>query len=656
LFWIYKCWFLILKKQKNLSKAENIYKKFLFPSYERSHKFKNKITTFSVILHSKNKEISSKIDRYSDKFLSLLNNILIEEIKMSRQVLNQAQIRCSEIKRNKPKRLGQYCENKHIDILQKLDINEDDSSLSDLEDEILKTCQLQTDPIVYKTQQIVNNISLNKTALPIIFEIKKEKKFSDPVSVVVTEKNTSRKNEMDIDEMIPQNNQYIKQHETLETMASIFTSSPSCSPTQIYSSSSMVHPTCSTKIILPPSLIVPTLKTNFLINDETSSNTKNSIISEKFSEFHKFSKFTEYAQESKEFQPLINLNKEIGLETCHDSRKISNAQMDVDHDIMAVDEDIDETNNYESDVYFSNEISNLRREKSILYSIETQSQINNLSNCKNTFKNPKIYKIDPTLEKCSTFNSYNKPFIPKIRAKEKLKNLVPFLRDFKPKFLKKENIDKKILRKFRNFVKILCKLSPELVSIHNDKNFWKNFTTINLLPPMRYDDDLGIRIEFKSFNTKYLLWLFSKDGCAKLYKDFVTKSGDQILHDFVASYDLKNNLTEDCIIEKLKYYIYAIPEIYSKRANIIEGTTFENYTNGNLTYLTKINSEEILASYLGADLSLSNLNTFNLNNFAETTYPRCGKKITDRYLDDYDNGESYCNFADQSFDSIPSVE
>ena len=53
----------------------------------------------------------------------------------------------------------------------------------------------------------------------------------------------------------------------------------------------------------------------------------------------------------------------------------------------------------------------------------------------------------------STFNKYKKR-PKKYRKEEKaFRKTVPFLRDFNLKFLKKENIDKKIFRKFRNYIK-----------------------------------------------------------------------------------------------------------------------------------------------------------------------------------------------------------
>ena len=55
------------------------------------------------------------------------------------------------------------------------------------------------------------------------------------------------------------------------------------------------------------------------------------------------------------------------------------------------------------------------------------------------------YLNDP----CSNFNKYNRQVLPKIqKSKERFKNSIPFLKEFNPKFLKKENIDKKFSENF----------------------------------------------------------------------------------------------------------------------------------------------------------------------------------------------------------------
>jgi hypothetical protein len=250
--------------------------------------------------------------------------------------------------------------------------------------------------------------------------------------------------------------------------------------------------------------------------------------------------------------------------------------------------------------------------------------------------------IDPKLDISSNWNHYSRKFIPPVnKVKDRLKDKVPFLRDFNPKFLKKENIDKKILRKFRNYVKAIYKDFREQLGCF-DIEFWKDFSNLNLLPPMRYTDVYS-EIEFKSFNVNYMQWLFSKSGTVELYKEFVNKIGHDLLQNFIDSYDLMNTI-EVGIVDKLKFYIYNIHEIYAdKRKKYLENGSLYNFS-----MTTQLQSEDVLEHYLG---DFHNNNTFRLNNFEPILYPRCGKKFTDDLKEGAFNFDMNC-----SMDSIQSVE
>jgi len=205
--------------------------------------------------------------------------------------------------------------------------------------------------------------------------------------------------------------------------------------------------------------------------------------------------------------------------------------------------------------------------------------------------NDKLFEEQIQRDPNSNYNYYSRQYIPKSNKKsEKFKNMIPFLRDFNPKFLKKENIDKKILRKFRNFVKSFMEnneLSGKIYSRLNSMDemkkaiclefekfkdfiFLKKFYKQNLLPPMSFcDDSNNICIEFKSFNTNYMLWLFSQDGVSEVYKLFTDSFGNEILNDFVLSYNLEfvNKKSEAGIIQTLKDYIFSIEKIYTTASN-----------------------------------------------------------------------------------------
>lgn len=131
-----------------------------------------------------------------------------------------------------------------------------------------------------------------------------------------------------------------------------------------------------------------------------------------------------------------------------------------------------------------------------------------------------------------------------------IKDKHPFLRLFKPKFMKKENIDKTILRKFRNYMKKIDKETPFEVN-----SMKKNFIELNFFPTFTYDG-----MEFKSFNSNYFIWLFSHKEIYYEYSEFVIDNNNSILENFIDKYDLHN--IEADVIPHLKTYIENLNSLY----------------------------------------------------------------------------------------------
>ena len=246
--------------------------------------------------------------------------------------------------------------------------------------------------------------------------------------------------------------------------------------------------------------------------------------------------------------------------------------------------------------------------------------INNMNKKKNNNFNDNFIN-----DSYSNFNKYSRDYLPKISFKnERFKNSDPFLKNFNPKFLKKENIDKKIFRKFRNFVKEKFQKEPNNIIFSFESEFWKNFCFTNLLPPMKYKD-----YEFKSFNTKYFLWLFSRFGSVNLFKQFIEEKGNLVIENFINEYNLENS-TEINIIEKLKEYLNRIPIIYSKTknsndnyVNLMEKTYSFDFNNLEDTYLgiKDFNDDPTInVFYTNFNFDLNEKNNLNLDNEKEDEY------------------------------------
>lgn len=143
-----------------------------------------------------------------------------------------------------------------------------------------------------------------------------------------------------------------------------------------------------------------------------------------------------------------------------------------------------------------------------------------------------------------------------------------FFKDFNFKFSKRENIDKCILRKSRKFLKEKLKTNKLDLSKLNlsvvDKKFWVNFINNNCFPPMSYtDEETGKTFDFKSFNTSYIIWLFSHKGADQIFELYLQESFESVIEHFVKNYELKDQ--EE--ISLLSYYISIFHKFYSSQNN-----------------------------------------------------------------------------------------
>ena len=258
--------------------------------------------------------------------------------------------------------------------------------------------------------------------------------------------------------------------------------------------------------------------------------------------------FTE-SQNDEQFKPLIVQEKQINKDKIIQDKKnktIENNKIDL-----------------------SNNNENKTQENTVDY-IEIKNENDNQKennsfneNEKEKGKDKKIVcykKYDILTDPNSNFNNFTKKFNVENNSKKRFRDIHPFLKAFNPKFLKKENIDKKIFRKFRKFFKNLYKENKNSPIFSKNVFFWKKFYTQNLLPPVKIENN-GEIIEHKSFNTQYLIWLFNQEGATELFKLFLKKESENVVNNFINEYNL-NKSNEPNIIEKLKQYMEYIPEIY----------------------------------------------------------------------------------------------
>ena len=229
------------------------------------------------------------------------------------------------------------------------------------------------------------------------------------------------------------------------------------------------------------------------------------------------------------------------------------------------------------------------------------------------------YLTDPN----SNYNNFSKKYEIKTNPKKRFRDIHPFLKTFNPKFLKKENIDKKIFRRFRKFVKSLYKKNKNLPVFIKNPLFWRKFYVKNLLPPVKIVlNHNGNLIEHKSFNTQYLIWLFNQEGTTELFEMFAKNELEFVINNFIEEYDLSES-KEPGIIEKIKQYIKYIPEIYGEQNQSKEVILEENLQNFEINYPNNKDEEDLDS----IDSGISSSNPFNLKfdeigkkDFKETPY------------------------------------
>ena len=160
------------------------------------------------------------------------------------------------------------------------------------------------------------------------------------------------------------------------------------------------------------------------------------------------------------------------------------------------------------------------------------NNIQNNLNDDNTFEFNKLYLSDEdtnsSLKKES--NQINENSIISTEISNKNNNLnendtlykkLPILSSFKPKYAKRETIDKKIIRIFRQFIINQYKKKKFNPSISKDYSFFINLINFNILPPIDFMDvSANEKVSFKSFNSKFLFWFLIKMELKNYIKHF----------------------------------------------------------------------------------------------------------------------------------------
>lgn len=244
--------------------------------------------------------------------------------------------------------------------------------------------------------------------------------------------------------------------------------------------------------------------------------------------------------------------------------------------------------------------------------------------------------INPRADPSSNFYIYEKYTVPKRQIiLETITDKFPLLKNFRPKYTKRENIDKKIIRKFKIYLKHQYKrkiIDFEETGI--DKLFWIMFINGNIFPPMKFlDTTTNELVEFKSCNSNYLVWIFSKNSASVFYRQFVLYKFNDTFQEIKLDYNIKdpNELAQ------LDYYIKNMDNVFlnSKIINEIDYNKYNNQsTKVNTIYGDENNNPNYVASFKNEDYEHVNDNNDSnkIVNYFQQDIEKQKNKELERYL------------------------
>jgi hypothetical protein len=130
-------------------------------------------------------------------------------------------------------------------------------------------------------------------------------------------------------------------------------------------------------------------------------------------------------------------------------------------------------------------------------------------------------------------------------------------------FTKRENLDKKIIRGFRKYLNMKKRQLTAIINNSGCSDFWNHFISCNLFPPFEYYDfSLDQKVNFKSFNYAYIMWIFSHNMGSDLFQIFNKENIRTLISYYILNFEIKENERD-----LLKEYIENFHTIFSTEIN-----------------------------------------------------------------------------------------
>lgn len=282
------------------------------------------------------------------------------------------------------------------------------------------------------------------------------------------------------------------------------------------------------------------------------------------------------------FQPFISFVEE----SCNNCNNNNNNNCCYDNNELYNSNSINNSNN--NYCYNYESFDNV---KSISFTNENN---NNNSNSNNYLfsgkKSRRSFKNNNNNNSTNNYSNYNRDSINNsksnnINLNNNNESRKKKIKEFHFREIKRENVDKKIIRKFKKFLKGENHnvKNPELIHYLNNSEFWSDFINKKLMPPFHYEKE---KKTFKSFNTLYLQWFFEHKFAKELYDIFLNYRFSSLILMLKDCYFLSEG-NEDLTL--LKVYVKTLPEIYGENKN---SNNNENGANEDIDIEEEDNSNE----------------------------------------------------------------
>ena len=200
------------------------------------------------------------------------------------------------------------------------------------------------------------------------------------------------------------------------------------------------------------------------------------------------------------------------------------------------------------------------------------------------------------------------------------------LKSYNFKTVKRENLDKKIIRKFRRYLSLRLN---DIKDIYKLSQVFIKFSSNNLFPPFTYNTKV-----FKSINTSFLIWFFECKDISNYYNEYINLNLSSMIQFLSNAFKIE----DDQELNLLENYLKNMAFIYSNFDKITQSKSMEplvnreilNHKEENKFYEERMSIERNFM-YLSVETFPGMRDSSNMQNYTKEK-----NKLISKMFDDYE--------------------